>query len=466
MSLYTVDVYSGSSDSIIRDSHAQGVIVKATQGTGYVNPKCNHQWNLAGQLGKKRGLYHYAGGGNPVSEAQYFINNIKNYVGQAILILDWESNQNASWGSTIWARRFVDEVHRLTGVWPLLYVQESALGQVANCAKDCGLWVAKYASMNWHSWVLPNMAVGSGAFQAITGWQFTGDDVDRSIFYIDSDAWDRMANPNTKPVQITSGGSLDGVSFNGSKLTVNGWAASDKATGKAYRYIILTTKDGKEVARTKASVVIRPDVQEAFPNIAGANQSGFTGTFDYTTAMAGQKLNVIFRYTDDPAGNGNFADWYGKIDLTQSAACLDSLGTVVYTGKLRASGWFASDQAVGKANRFLILYDVNAKHELQRVKVDAVKRGDVLKAKPSIYDAEESGFTGEFKYDASLVGRKLQIIARYSDNEQGEGNHIDYWFDPFNGPAMPVVDGKTETSVLVHSFSAESKGDKTQLTFK
>ena len=166
------------------------------------------------------------------------------------------------------------------------------------------------------------------------------------------------------------------------------------------------------------------------------------------------------------AGNGNFADWYGKIDLTQSAACLDSLGTVVYTGKLRASGWFASDQAVGKANRFLILYDVNAKHELQRVKVDAVKRGDVLKAKPSIYDAEESGFTGEFKYDASLVGRKLQIIARYSDNEQGEGNNIDYWFDPFNGPAMPVVDGKTETSVLVHSFSAESKGDKTQLTFK
>lgn len=38
MALYTVDVYSGSSDSIIRDSHADGVIVKATQGTSYVNP--------------------------------------------------------------------------------------------------------------------------------------------------------------------------------------------------------------------------------------------------------------------------------------------------------------------------------------------------------------------------------------------------------------------------------------------
>lgn len=43
MVMYTVDVYSGSDDYIIRDPHAQGVIVKATQGTGYVNPKCNHQ---------------------------------------------------------------------------------------------------------------------------------------------------------------------------------------------------------------------------------------------------------------------------------------------------------------------------------------------------------------------------------------------------------------------------------------
>lgn len=194
-SLYTVDVYSGSDDSIIRDPHAQGVIVKATQGTGYVNPKCNHQWNLAGSLGKKRGLYHYAGGGNPVAEAQFFINNIKNYVGQGLLILDWESYQNASWGNTNWARQFVNEVHRLTGVWPLLYVQESAIWQVANCANDCGLWVAKYASMNWNSWTVPNMNVSSGAFKFITGWQYTGGDIDRSIFYLDEAGWDKLANP-------------------------------------------------------------------------------------------------------------------------------------------------------------------------------------------------------------------------------------------------------------------------------
>ena len=194
--LYTVDVYSGSDDSIISDSHAQGVIVKATQGTYYVNPKCNHQYNLARQEGKLTGLYHYAGGGNPVTEAQYFINSIKNYVGQSILILDWEQGQNPAWGNTNWARKFVDEVHRLTNVWPLIYVQESALNQVANCANDCRLWVAKYPSMNWHSWTVPDMNVNSGAFKQITGWQYTGDDRDRSIFYLNKEEWMKLANPS------------------------------------------------------------------------------------------------------------------------------------------------------------------------------------------------------------------------------------------------------------------------------
>ena len=206
MAIYTVDVYSGSSDNIIRDSHAQGVIVKATQGTSYVNPRCNHQWDLAGQLGKLRGLYHYAGGGNPESEAQYFINNIKNYVGQGILILDWESYQNSSWGDASWSLRFVTEVHRLTGVWPLIYVQESALWQVANCASKRGVWVAKYASMNWNSWTLPDMSVSSGAFACLTGWQFTGGDMDRSIFYLDANAWNKIASgDDTIANQVTNG---------------------------------------------------------------------------------------------------------------------------------------------------------------------------------------------------------------------------------------------------------------------
>lgn len=197
MSIFTVDVFSGSADSIVTDPHAQGVIIKATQGTGYVNPQCNHQWDLAGANGKLRGLYHYAGGGDPISEAQYFIKNISNYVHKGILAVDWEEKQNSAWGNTNWVRQFVDEVHSLTGVWCVIYVQESALNQVANCANDCGVWVAKYASMNWNSWTLPNINVSSGAFSALTGWQFTGGDMDRSIFYLDANGWNKLADPSS-----------------------------------------------------------------------------------------------------------------------------------------------------------------------------------------------------------------------------------------------------------------------------
>ena len=39
------------------------VIVKATQGISYVSPEFTTQIKQAYQLGKKLGVYHYAGGG-------------------------------------------------------------------------------------------------------------------------------------------------------------------------------------------------------------------------------------------------------------------------------------------------------------------------------------------------------------------------------------------------------------------
>ena len=38
--------------------------------------------------------------------------------------------------------------------------------------------------------------VRSGAFKFITGWQYTGGDMDRSIWYLDAVAWDKFAKAN------------------------------------------------------------------------------------------------------------------------------------------------------------------------------------------------------------------------------------------------------------------------------
>lgn len=194
--MFGVDVYSESSDSIIRDDHAQVVIVKATEGETYVNPKANHQYELAKSLGKLVGTYHYASGGDPRKEAQFFLNNVRNWIGEAVLAIDWEEYHNSAFGRTDWVRAFVDEVHAQTGVWPLVYVSESAIPQVANTVNDCGLWVAKYPSMNWNSWTVPNMKVNTSPWGAYTIWQYTGGDMDRDLLNIDANGWKKLASPN------------------------------------------------------------------------------------------------------------------------------------------------------------------------------------------------------------------------------------------------------------------------------
>lgn len=463
MTLYSVDVYSGSSDSIVRDPHAQAVIVKATQGTTYVNPKCNHQWDLAGQLGKLRGIYHYAGGGNPETEANFFINNIKNYVGKGILILDWEKRQNDSWGNTSWCLRFVKEVHRLTGVYPLLYVQESAVWQVANCAALCGLWGAKYPYVT-HGWTVPNMSFATGAYKVLTGWQFTGSDMDRSIWYLDAAGWNRLAQPNEQAKVVTKSGSLDSIRFVGDQVQFFGWYADNNATNKSYRYVILTDRNGHELGRAKADTVSRPDVLKVFPKLANADNSGFSASLKYTTAMAGQKVKIIFRYTDDPAGNGTYVDFTFDYAFTKSAAWLDSkVGAVAFTDKIIASGWFANDASVGLDKHFMILYDHTTHREIERLKVTPIKRDDVAKAHTDIYGAGTAGFAGTFDYSADLAGHDLQVIMRYSDADNGEGHRVDYWFDPFKGPEMLKLDGKTEYQFKAKSVKIDGQSDGTSL---
>jgi hypothetical protein len=197
--LKAVDVYSGSAAGLETTPEAQITIVKATQGTGYVNPRCNAQYAAAKKVGHLLGLYHYAATADPVAEADYFIRNVQNYVGEAVLILDWESYQNKAFGSTTWARRFVDEVHKLTGVWPLVYVSISDLKQVASCAKDCGLWVAGYPTNN-HSWAVPDWAgyckrfgYSIAPWKTYTLWQYTGGDIDRSVAGVDAAGWRLIA---------------------------------------------------------------------------------------------------------------------------------------------------------------------------------------------------------------------------------------------------------------------------------
>ena len=106
--LKMVDVYSGSPRSFATQSGTDITMVKATQGTYYVNPYCDTDYQAAKKAGKMLGVYHYAGGGDPAVEANYFYKNTKNYVGEAVPALDWEDYQNPKYGKdSNWCRKFV-----------------------------------------------------------------------------------------------------------------------------------------------------------------------------------------------------------------------------------------------------------------------------------------------------------------------------------------------------------------------
>lgn len=190
---------------------ADFVIIKATEGTGYVNPDCDRAYQQAKRACKLRGVYHYARGGDATAEADYFLANIEGYIKDAILCLDWESYLNPvcgtgsaarNWIST-WCNRIVEK----TGVKPLIYAQASLYSEVSGIG-DYGLWIAQYADDSYTGY--QDTPWNEGAYECairqysshgrLSGWN---GDLDLNKAYMDVAAWEKYANPaggSTAPV--------------------------------------------------------------------------------------------------------------------------------------------------------------------------------------------------------------------------------------------------------------------------
>lgn len=197
-----IDVSGWQPSDITSRVTADFAIVKTTQGTSYVNPNANAQIANAQRTGKEIGIYHYAGGGDCNAEADYFLEHSAGYIRKAVLILDWESNQNAAWGNPNWSTCWVNRVkQRTNGVIPMVYVQASAIDQVAGArAAGSGLWVAQYADTlptgyQSHPWKLGaygeamRQYTSTGVLPGYSGY------LDLNVFRGDKTAWRKYANP-------------------------------------------------------------------------------------------------------------------------------------------------------------------------------------------------------------------------------------------------------------------------------
>ncbi len=179
------------------------IIAKATQGKTYVSPDCARQVEQARARGKLFGVYHYIDGSGAIGEADFFIDNIKNWVGEGMLCLDWESNQNSAWGNEDYLRQVAQRVIDRTGIPPVIYVQQSRMAQVKPIADalNCALWIAQYANMNATGY--QDVPWNEGAYScAIRQYSSCGrlsgysGNLDLNKAYMDAAAWKKYANPS------------------------------------------------------------------------------------------------------------------------------------------------------------------------------------------------------------------------------------------------------------------------------
>jgi len=182
-------------------------IIKATEGTHFVSPSCDQQYQIAKSKGKGVGVYHFASGFDPVAEADHFINSVQGYLGEAVLVLDWEAN--AIPRGAAWVRSFCARVIERTKTPPIIYGSASPLNQygIPKVAADlnCGLWVAAYPNNEPTGYYNAPMLLGGVIRQYTSHGRLPGygGDLDLNYSILSLDQWKKYAN-----AKVTGGGSV------------------------------------------------------------------------------------------------------------------------------------------------------------------------------------------------------------------------------------------------------------------
>lgn len=205
MSMNGIDISNHQKGLDISKVSCDFVVMKATEGTTFVDKYCDGFYQQAKKLRKKLGVYHFASGkSSGTAEADFFLKNIAGYVGEAILVLDWEASAVSR--GVGYAKEFLDRVYAKTGVRPLLYSYNNCINAYdwrSVAQADYGLWNAGYYAGYQTMGYNPNAPIkgGLGAFGSCAMYQYTSSgrlsgwagNLDLDVFYGDSAAWDAYA---------------------------------------------------------------------------------------------------------------------------------------------------------------------------------------------------------------------------------------------------------------------------------
>ena len=219
-----------------------------------------------------------------------------------------------------------------------------------------------------------------------------------------------------------------------SQIKASGWHVAGQSNQDSYRYMIVYDNTlGHEVARQKLTPVVRNDVRRAYSNVNNSNYSGFDMTIDIPTSTINHSLSLVARYSNDAVnGEGQHVDyWFGPLKMDDSnQGYLDSIKSDGKT--VTVSGWHATNQAANRPYHYIIAFDQTLGHEIARQKVESVQRPDVAKVYGKIANAINSGYSTKFNLTSQYFNDNIQFLSRWTDDPNGNGNSVDYWFNPVN----------------------------------
>ena len=137
-----IDISSHQGGLNIAAIWADFVIVKVTEGTGYINPFWQQQAEATLAAGKRLGLYHFANDEDAGEQARFFLDQAKGYAGRATFWLDWESDAVGLGPGP--ALAFLNQVAAETKSTPGFYTYQNVLSSFdwSAVAARFPLWVA------------------------------------------------------------------------------------------------------------------------------------------------------------------------------------------------------------------------------------------------------------------------------------------------------------------------------------
>lgn len=219
MSLYGIDIsywQRGNYKKLI-DTYGTDFVIARAAFNKNVDEYCDKIYQYAKKQGKLLGFYFFPLSKNysAVDHAQWAYKQVKNYIGEAIPMLDWEAYREngkdfVNIGDVAWAKAWLDEFYRLSGVRPMIYTSASVVAAYdwSSVAKDYGLWIAGYPNKyNVKNPPKPGVkdmpySIGKWKFWAIWQYSSSAGSLDRDIANMDAAAWKKYANPSSKPTPV------------------------------------------------------------------------------------------------------------------------------------------------------------------------------------------------------------------------------------------------------------------------